>query len=156
MWQTSLLSGRLSELNLQCQNPLQQFNMLLLCFSTPPLLFLQGWQFDSFPPKPQNDELKGKVGIRLAPCRQQQVSLRCDDSLVLTASCRRPEDSAWWGCGWLDVALFQHQVCASTLVLLWINRWWSATTREPWRTKIAFHQNSTRGAALPRACDCSC
>lgn len=35
----------------------------------------------------------------------------------------------------------------STLVLLWIKRWWSATASEPGRPKIAFHQNNTRGRA---------
>lgn len=33
---------RLSELNLDCQNPSEEYNMLLLCFSTPRLLFLHG------------------------------------------------------------------------------------------------------------------
>lgn len=36
------LKGCLSELNLDCQNPSEEYNMLLLCFSTPRLLFLHG------------------------------------------------------------------------------------------------------------------
>lgn len=39
---TRMSRTRQSELNLDCQNPSEEYNMLLLCFSTPRLLFLHG------------------------------------------------------------------------------------------------------------------